>query len=191
MWCARRTRLSGVLPPHPRRARYRAIPASMAATATISFTYPQFGEHGGARLDNGFLVLSKIGRIAVRWSRQLKAHPRRSRSREKRMAGMSASPAPMCQCSPSANRPRDRDRPWDLRRSPPSRMARVSFSRLVSQSRTGAENGPTGCRAARREIADARQWYCSPRRIRRCAASGRTFTTRQRSRWCAPTNDLS
>ena len=37
-----------------------------------SFTYPQVGEHGGARLDggtdNGFLVLSKIGRIAVRWS---------------------------------------------------------------------------------------------------------------------------
>jgi putative transposase len=34
-----------------------------------SFTYPQVGDHGGARLDNGFLVLSKIGRIAVRWSR--------------------------------------------------------------------------------------------------------------------------
>ena len=28
-----------------------------------SFTYPQVGEHGGARLDNGVLVLSKIGRI--------------------------------------------------------------------------------------------------------------------------------
>jgi putative transposase len=36
-----------------------------------SFTYPQVGEHGGARLDNGFLALSKIGRIAVRWSRPL------------------------------------------------------------------------------------------------------------------------
>src|SRR6476646_9213648 len=32
----------------------------------ISFTYPQVGEHGGARLDNGLLVLSKIGRVAVR-----------------------------------------------------------------------------------------------------------------------------
>jgi putative transposase len=32
-----------------------------------SFTYKQFGN--GAALDNGFLVLSKIGRIAVRWSR--------------------------------------------------------------------------------------------------------------------------
>jgi putative transposase len=28
-----------------------------------SFTYPQVGEHRRARLDNGFLVLSKIGRI--------------------------------------------------------------------------------------------------------------------------------
>jgi putative transposase len=36
-----------------------------------SFTCPQVGEHGGARLDNGFLVLSKIGPIAVRWSRPL------------------------------------------------------------------------------------------------------------------------
>jgi putative transposase len=32
-----------------------------------SFTYKQYGN--GARLDNGFLVLSKIGRVAVRWSR--------------------------------------------------------------------------------------------------------------------------
>jgi putative transposase len=41
-----------------------------------SFTYPQVGEHGGARLDNGFLVLSKIGRIAVRWSRPLVGTPK-------------------------------------------------------------------------------------------------------------------
>ena len=34
-----------------------------------SFTYKEFGN--GARLDNGFLVLAKIGRIAVRWSRLL------------------------------------------------------------------------------------------------------------------------
>jgi putative transposase len=34
-----------------------------------SFTYPQF--ENGARLDNGFLVLSKIGRIGMRWSRPI------------------------------------------------------------------------------------------------------------------------
>ena len=32
-----------------------------------SFTYKEYGN--GARLDNGYLVLSKLGRIAVRWSR--------------------------------------------------------------------------------------------------------------------------
>jgi putative transposase len=41
-----------------------------------SFTYPQCGDQGGARLDNGFLVLSKIGRIAVRWSRPLEGRPK-------------------------------------------------------------------------------------------------------------------
>jgi putative transposase len=34
-----------------------------------SFTYKEYGN--GARLDNGALVLSKIGRIAVRWSRPI------------------------------------------------------------------------------------------------------------------------
>jgi putative transposase len=34
-----------------------------------SFTYKQF--ENGAKLDNGFLVLSKLGRIAVRWSRPI------------------------------------------------------------------------------------------------------------------------
>jgi putative transposase len=39
-----------------------------------SFTYKQYGN--GAALDNGFLVLSKIGRIAVRWSRPLEGAPK-------------------------------------------------------------------------------------------------------------------
>src|SRR5262249_9136742 len=34
-----------------------------------SFTYKAYGN--GVRLDNGFLVLAKIGRIAVRWSRPI------------------------------------------------------------------------------------------------------------------------
>jgi putative transposase len=39
-----------------------------------SFTYKEFGN--GATLDNGFLVLSKIGRLAVRWSRPLVGTPK-------------------------------------------------------------------------------------------------------------------
>jgi putative transposase len=39
-----------------------------------SFTYKEYGN--GARLDNGYLVLSKIGRIAVRWSRPIEGSPK-------------------------------------------------------------------------------------------------------------------
>jgi putative transposase len=49
-------------------------PRFQGANRYNSFTYKQFGN--GATLDNGFLVLSKIGRIAVRWSRPLEGAPK-------------------------------------------------------------------------------------------------------------------
>jgi putative transposase len=50
---------NGETPGYPRfQGRYRYH----------SFTYKEYGN--GARLENGDLVLSKIGRIAVRWSRR-------------------------------------------------------------------------------------------------------------------------
>jgi putative transposase len=49
-------------------------PRFQGANRYNSFTYKQFGN--GAMLDNGFLVLSKIGRIAVRWSRPLEGTPK-------------------------------------------------------------------------------------------------------------------
>jgi len=39
-----------------------------------SFTFKEFGN--GAMFDNGFLVLSKIGRMALRWSRPLEGAPK-------------------------------------------------------------------------------------------------------------------
>ena len=45
------------------------FPRSQGRDRSHSFTYKEFGN--GAALDNGFLVLSKMGRIAVRWSRPL------------------------------------------------------------------------------------------------------------------------
>ena len=39
-----------------------------------SFTYKEYGN--GARLDNGVLVLSKIGRVAMRWSRSIQGMPK-------------------------------------------------------------------------------------------------------------------
>jgi len=49
-------------------------PRFQGAGRYTSFTYKQFGN--GATLDTGFLVLSKIGRIAVRWSRPLVGAPK-------------------------------------------------------------------------------------------------------------------
>jgi putative transposase len=49
-------------------------PRFQGASRYNSFTYKQFGN--GAALDNGFLVLSKIGRIALRWSRPLEGMPK-------------------------------------------------------------------------------------------------------------------
>jgi putative transposase len=49
-------------------------PRFQSAGRYTSFTYKQFDN--GAKLDNGFLVLSKIGRIAIRWSRPLEGTPK-------------------------------------------------------------------------------------------------------------------
>jgi putative transposase len=69
-----------------------------------SFTYNEVGN--GARLDNGFLALSKIGRISVRWSRPIQGRPRPSPSPKRRTAGMWPSPAPRSPCSRSYRRDR-------------------------------------------------------------------------------------
>src|SRR6478609_2041474 len=50
------------------------FPRYQARARWHSFTYKEFGN--GAMLDNGFLVLSKIGRIAVRWSRSMEGTPK-------------------------------------------------------------------------------------------------------------------
>jgi putative transposase len=56
-----------------REGQTPGYPRFQGSTRYASFTYKQFGN--GATLDNGFLVLSKIGRIAVRWSRPLEGTP--------------------------------------------------------------------------------------------------------------------
>jgi putative transposase len=50
------------------------FPRYQTRTRYHSFTYKEYGN--GAMLDNGFLVLSKIGRIAVRWSRPVEGTPK-------------------------------------------------------------------------------------------------------------------
>jgi putative transposase len=56
-------------------------PRFQGAQRSHSLTYKQFGN--GATLDKGFLVLSKIGRLAVRWSRPREGAPKTvTRSKE-------------------------------------------------------------------------------------------------------------
>jgi putative transposase len=57
------------------RAREKAgFPRDQARSRDHSFIYKAFGN--GAPLDNGVLVLSKIGRVAVRWSRPSEGTPK-------------------------------------------------------------------------------------------------------------------
>ncbi len=99
---------SGEAPGFPRfqgRARYH------------SFTYKQVGN--GATLDHGVLVLSKLGRLAVRWSRPLQGTPKTvTLSREadvKLTAGMSASRARRCPPSRCRRRAGRRALTWASR----------------------------------------------------------------------------
>jgi putative transposase len=50
------------------------FPRYQARTRWHSFTYKEVGN--GASLDNGIVVLSKVGRIAVRWSRPIEVTPK-------------------------------------------------------------------------------------------------------------------
>ena len=57
-----------------REGRTPGYPRYQGANRYNSFTFKQFGN--GATLDNGFLVVAKIGRLAVRWSRPMEGTPK-------------------------------------------------------------------------------------------------------------------
>ncbi len=56
------------------RGEKAGFPRFKGRTRFHSFTFKEYDN--GARLDNGFLVLSKIGRISVHWSRPLEGTPK-------------------------------------------------------------------------------------------------------------------
>jgi putative transposase len=71
------TRLDRAFQAFFRRVKAGETPGSPRFHGTTryhSFTYKQFGN--GAQLENDCLVLSKIGRLAVRWSRPLEGTPK-------------------------------------------------------------------------------------------------------------------
>jgi putative transposase len=57
-----------------KNAETPGYPRFQGANRYNSFPYKQYGN--GATLENGLLLLSKIGRIAVRWSRPLEGTPK-------------------------------------------------------------------------------------------------------------------
>jgi putative transposase len=57
-----------------REGQTPGYPRLQGANRYNSFPYKQFGN--GATLDDGYLVLSKIGRLAVRWSRPMEGTPK-------------------------------------------------------------------------------------------------------------------
>jgi putative transposase len=59
---------------HERKGEKPGFPRFQGRNRWHSFTYKEHGN--GARLDNGFLALSNIGRVAVRWSRPLDGTPK-------------------------------------------------------------------------------------------------------------------
>ena len=136
-----------------------------------SFTYPQVGEHGGARLDNGFLVLSKIGRIAVRWSRPLEGTPKTvtiSREADGWYVCFSCAEVPI---QPLATyRARDGHRPWvGIVRHPGGWHAHLRLPAAIARP-SAPENSaaPVVSHDARRgAIAAARRSSCWPKRTRR------------------------
>jgi len=79
-------------------------PRFQGANRYNSFTYKQFGNGAtlDGSLDKGFLALSKIGRIAVRWSRPMEGMPKTvtiSHEADGWYVCMCASPALMYRCN--------------------------------------------------------------------------------------------
>jgi putative transposase len=79
-----------------RRGEKAGFPRDKGRGRFRSFTFKEYGN--GARLDNSFLVLSKIGRVAVRWSCPLEGTPKlvtRSREADGWYVALSCAEAPV------------------------------------------------------------------------------------------------
>jgi hypothetical protein len=168
------------------------FPRYRARTRWHSFTFIEYGN--GARLDNGFLVLSKIGRIAVRWSRPIEGAPKTvtvSKEADGWYVAISCADVPT-QPLPATGQETGIDLGLEAfaTLSNGTRSFLPGWYRKAERTLKTAQRRQrsAGLRAARRGATGARKpWRCSPGRIRRCAASDRTFTIRRRWRWYART----
>ncbi|HEV8192053.1 MAG TPA: transposase [Ktedonobacterales bacterium] len=122
-----------------------------------SLTFKEYGN--GTRLDNGHLVLAKIGRIRVHWSRPIEGTPKPvtlSREADGWYAGIS------CTEVPARPLPRTgRETSIDL--------GLEAFATLADGTRIRT---PGYCRRAERSLATCQRWVAKPKkgRHRRCKA---------------------
>ncbi len=96
-----------------------------------SFTHPPYDN--GARLDNGFLVLSKIGQVAVRWSRPLEGTPKTVTIRREAdgwSVGTSCGDVPTQRLAPTGQAT-GIDGGLEAKRLPPVPLARCSIIRAA------------------------------------------------------------
>jgi putative transposase len=135
-----------------------------------SFTDQQFGN--GATLDNGFLVLSKLGRVAMRWSRPLAGTPKTvtlSQAPDGWYACCSCIDAPV-QPLPQTGQESGID------------LGLEAFATLADGTRV--EN-PRPYRTAERAVKKAQRRVCWPSSISGCDGSAATFISRPHWRCCA------
>ncbi len=164
------------------------FPRFQGRTRWHSFAYKEYGN--GARLENGCLVLSKIGRIAVRWSRPRRGHAQDGHAQQRggRLVRLllvcrGAHPSPSCDGARNGHRrgaagvPHDGGRRRRREPAPPRQgRARVEEGAAAGVPPEEAEPPP-----------QRRRRPSAPGGTSTSAGSAPTSTTRRRSPWCAST----
>jgi putative transposase len=145
-----------------------------------SFTLKEYGK--GATLNNGYLVLSKIGRIRVHWSRPLAGIPKTvtvSKEADGWYVSFSSAEAPT-----RALEPTGQETGIDLGLESFATIADGTMLHNPRWFRT-AERYLAKCqhRVSKRKTGShrRRKAVCWLRHIRRCGVSAKTSTTRRRS----------
>jgi putative transposase len=152
-----------------------------------SFTFKEYGN--GARLDNGVLVLAKIGRISVHWSRPVEGMPKTitlSHEAGGWYVAISCANAPLHLLPPTGQ-----ETGIDLGLES---FAKLANGQPICTPRyyRKAEAYLRRCqrrvgRRKRKAIAIAKRSLCWPRPSNTSPGSGVTSTTKKRASWCKPT----
>ena len=150
-----------------------------------SFTFKEYGN--GATLDNGFLALSKIGRITVHWSRPLEGIPKTvTISREADGWYVRHFVRRRSNASLAANRTGDRDRPWARGVRHTGRWHAHPHARLLPQDGTLSCQMPAPRRAPQeREPPQAQSGESAGQSASDSATPAHGLSSQDRARACA------